>query len=109
MSDADGRLTLLRVPCGPGDENTVVPQLKRIQFPVHVRFGMKINKAQGQSFGGKFGLDLSDDCVAHGQLYVGESQATDLRNLTVCVFPQAVAATVPLCSRAVSPFTPLRV
>ncbi len=45
---------------------------------------MTINKAQGQSFGGRLGLDLSDDCFAHGQLYVGESRVTDPRKLTVC-------------------------
>ncbi len=44
---------------------------------------MKINRAQGQSFGGKLGLDLFEDCFAHGQLYVGESRVTDQRNLTV--------------------------
>ncbi len=83
-SHAGCRLTLPRVPCGPGDDNFPVPGFKKTQFPVRVCFGMTINKAQGQSFGGRLGLDLSDDCFAHGQLYVGESRVTDPRNLTVC-------------------------
>ncbi len=83
-SHAGKRLTLPRVPCGPEDDNFPIPGFKRTQFPVLFCFGMTINKAQGQSFCGKRGLDLSEDCFAHGQLYVGESRVTDPRNLTVC-------------------------
>ncbi len=83
-SHAGSRLTLPRVPCGPGDDNFSVPGFKRTQFTVRVCFRMTISKAQGQSFGGKLGLALSEDCFAHGQLYVGKSRVTDPRNLTVC-------------------------
>ncbi len=68
-SHAGTRPTQPRVPCGPGDDTVSVPGLKIAQFLV----GMTINKAQDQSLGGKLGLDLSEDCFAHGQLYVGES------------------------------------
>ncbi len=63
---AGSRLTLPRDPCGPGDDKLPVPRFKRTQFPVRVCFGMTINKAQGQSFGGKLGLDRSEDCFADG-------------------------------------------
>ncbi len=83
-SHAGSRLTLPRVPCGPGDDNFPLSGFKRTQFPVRVCFGMTINKAQGQSIGGKLGLELSGDCFAHSQLYAGDSRVTDPRNLTVC-------------------------
>ncbi len=81
---AGSRLTQPRVPWRPLDDTFPVAKFKRTQFPVRVCFGMTINKAQGQSFGSKLGLDQSEDCFANGQLYVGESRVTDTRNLTAC-------------------------
>ncbi len=78
-SHARNRLSLPRVPCGSGDENFPVPGFKRTQFPVRVCFGVTISKAQGQPFGGKLGLDLTDECFIHSQLYIGQSR------VTVCV------------------------
>ncbi len=83
-SHSGTRLTLPRVPRGLGNDIVPVPGFKRRQFSVRVCFGMTTNKAQSQSFGGKRGLDLSDNCFAHGQLYVGESRETDPKHLTVC-------------------------
>src|ERR1700759_4302763 len=42
---------------------------RRLQFPVRLAFAFTINKAQGQSLE-VTGLDLTDDCFTHGQLYV---------------------------------------
>ncbi len=83
-SHAANRLTLPKVPCGPGHDNFPIPGFKRTHFPTRVCFGMTLNKAQGQPFGGKLGLDLSEDCFAYGQLYLGDSRVTDPRNLTEC-------------------------
>jgi len=44
-------------------------QFKRIQSPVKIGFAMTINKAQGQSFK-CVGIDLRNNCITHGQLYV---------------------------------------
>ena len=47
-------------------------------------FGITVNKAKGQSFGGKLGLDLSEGCFSHEQLYIGLSWVTGPRNMTMC-------------------------
>ncbi len=44
-------------------------EFKRRQFPLRTAFAMTINKAQGQTFQ-CVGLDLTEDCFSHGQLYV---------------------------------------
>lgn len=38
---------------------------------------MTVNKSKGQTFSVKLGLDLVDQCFAHGKLYVALSKATD--------------------------------
>ncbi len=53
---AGSHLTLSRVPCRRGDDNVPVLGFKRRQLPVQVCFWMTINKAKGQSFGGKLGI-----------------------------------------------------
>ena len=55
---------------------------KRLQFPVTLAFAMTINKAQGQSLQ-VTGLDLSDECFSHGQLYVAMSRAKDPSKLFI--------------------------
>lgn len=48
-------------------------EFKRLQFPVRLAFAMTINKAQGQTLE-IVGLNLSNPCFSHGQLYVGCSR-----------------------------------
>lgn len=40
------------------------------------------NKAECQSFGGIIGLDLTDDCFAHGQLFLVLYNTMDPKNFT---------------------------
>ncbi|GBM01550.1 hypothetical protein AVEN_209347-1 [Araneus ventricosus] len=42
---------------------------QRLQFPLWLAFAITINKEQGQSLR-VTGLDLTDECFSHGQLYV---------------------------------------
>ena len=48
--------------------------LRRSQFPIRIGLALTINKAQGQSLA-TIGLFLEKPAFAHGQLYVGLSQA----------------------------------
>jgi ATP-dependent DNA helicase PIF1 len=78
--------------CGCG-ETVLIPRIplipseyqiefKRLQYPIKLCFAMTINKAQGQSL--KFaGLDLTDDCFSHGQLYVACSRVSSSENLFI--------------------------
>ena len=47
--------------------------MKRFQFPMMNAFSITINKSQGQSFE-RDGLDLSNECFVHCQLYVALSR-----------------------------------
>jgi len=78
--------------CGKG-EDTFIPriplitselpfQFKRLQFPVRLSFAMSINKSQGQTMK-VVGLQLQEDCFAHGQLYVGCSRVGTSNKLYV--------------------------
>lgn len=61
---------LPRIPMIPTD----LPfDFKRLQFPVRLAFTMTINKAQGQSLQ-VCGLNLTNPCFSHGQLYVACSR-----------------------------------
>ncbi|CDF33021.1 unnamed protein product [Chondrus crispus] len=82
-SHQGNRLCLPRMPCGPGDDNFPIPGFTRTQFPIRTCFALTTNKAQGQSFGGRIGLDLRDHCFSHGQLYVALSKTTHPGNVTV--------------------------
>ena len=78
--------------CGRGDD-VFIPRIpliptdlpfefKRLQFPIRLAFAMTINKSQGQSM--KFvGLDLTNPCFSHGQLYVGCSRVGNPKNLFI--------------------------
>ena len=56
---------------------------KRKQFPIKLCYAMTINKSQGQTFD-RCGLLLdSDQCFAHGQLYVACSRVTSHNGLIV--------------------------
>ena len=59
-------------------------EFTRKQFPIRVCFAMTIMKSQGQTFSGKVGLFLPADVFSHGQLYVGLSQCTDMKNFKFC-------------------------
>lgn len=48
-------------------------QFRRLQFPLRVSFALTINKAQGQTFS-IAGVDLTEPCFSHGQLYVACSR-----------------------------------
>ncbi|CDF41122.1 unnamed protein product [Chondrus crispus] len=61
----------------------LIPGFTRTQFPIRTCFALTTNKAQGQSFGGRIGLDLRDHCFSHGQLYVALSRNTHPGNVTV--------------------------
>ena len=57
----------------------------RLQFPVHLAYGMTINKSQGQTLKHVV-LNLSSPVFFHGQLYVALSHCTHPRNIKV-LFP----------------------
>ena len=59
-------------------------EFTRKQFPIRVCFAMTIMKSQGQTFSGKVGLFLPADVFSHGQLYVGLSRCTDMKNFKFC-------------------------
>ncbi|CDF37706.1 ATP dependant DNA helicase PIF1 [Chondrus crispus] len=82
-SHEGNRLCLPQMPCGPGDDNFPIPGFTRTQFPIRTCFALTTNKAQGQSFGGRIGLDLRDHCFSHGQLYVALSRTTHSSNVTI--------------------------
>ncbi|CDF77532.1 partial DNA helicase [Chondrus crispus] len=81
-SHEGNRLCLPRMPCGPGDDKFPIPGFTRTQFPIRTCFALTTNKAQGQSFGGRIGLDLRDHYFSHGQLYVALSRTTHPSNVT---------------------------
>ena len=77
-------LALPRVKYKLSDDNFPIPGFTRKQFPVRTCFAMTTNKPQGQSIRGRLGIDLTDKCFFHGQLYVAMSRITDPRNLYIC-------------------------
>ncbi len=79
------RLALPRVKCRLGDQNFPIPGFTSKQLPVRTCFAITTNKSQGQSIGGRMGIDLTDSCSSDGQLYITMSRITDLRNCTSVV------------------------
>ncbi len=78
------RMALTRVKCHPGDHNFPTPGFTRIQCPVLTCLAMATNKSQGQSIRDRLGIDLTDSCFSHGQLYVAMLRATYPRNSYIC-------------------------
>lgn len=78
--------------CGKG-ETVFIPRIpmiptdlpfnfKRLQFPITPCFAMTINKAQGQTLK-IIGIDITEQCFSHGQLYVALSRVSSSSNLFV--------------------------
>lgn len=77
------KLILPRMPCTMNKDEFPVPGFTRLQFPIRTCFAMTTNKAQGQSFPSKLGLDIRSECFSHGQLYVALSRTTHPGNVVV--------------------------
>lgn len=66
-----------RIPFVPMD---MVVEFRRIQFPIKLAFAITINKSQGQTLR-VAGLDLTNQCFTHGQLYVACSRVSSPQHL----------------------------
>ena len=81
--DHDGQLALIpRIALIPTSTPNFSFKFKRLQFPVHIAFTIRINKAQGQSVV-YIGVDLRIPVFAHGQLYVTLSRVTAKQNIKI--------------------------
>ncbi|XP_029640411.1 ATP-dependent DNA helicase PIF1-like [Octopus sinensis] len=79
-----GRCVLIpRIKLAPSDPNLPFT-LERTQFPVRLSYVMAINKSQGQSFE-KVGLFLPQPVFSHGQVYVADSRARKLSDVSIKV------------------------
>lgn len=85
-----------RIPMIPTDLHF---EFKRLQFPVRLAYAMTVNKSQGQSLK-VAGIDLTEPCFSHGQLYVACSRVGSPSNLFIfapegktknIVYPQAIS------------------
>ena len=65
-------IRLTRVTLLPTDTNNTI-LFRRKQFPIKLCHSMTINRSQGQDFN-RVGIDLRNDCFAHGQLIVSLSR-----------------------------------
>lgn len=54
----------------------------RLQFPIIPAYSGTFNKCQGCTFE-KIGIDLTQPCFSHGQLYVALSRARNFDSITV--------------------------
>lgn len=78
-SSAGNTVLLPRIPLIPSD----MPfNFKRLQFPIKICFALTINKSQGQTFR-TVGIDLTQDCFTHGQLYVAASRISEANLLYI--------------------------
>lgn len=62
--DKRKKVILPRIPCQPVSEYFPVPVFYTSQLPIRMCFGVTTDRAQGQSFRGKIGLDITDDSFA---------------------------------------------
>ena len=54
----------------------------RSQYPIVPAYAITINKGQGCTFE-KIGINLTEHCFTHGQLYVALSRTRNFQNITV--------------------------
>jgi len=81
---ARGRIELLpRIVCDSTGNAELPFTLRRLQFPLRPAWAISINKAQGQTVGGRLGIYLPTPVFAHGQLYVAASRATGSGNVRI--------------------------
>lgn len=64
----------------PGNDDFSIPGFKRTQFPIRVGFELATIRTQAQLLSGAFGVDLQQECITHGQLYVAKSRAAHSSN-----------------------------
>lgn len=77
------QIDLPLISCGPGEDSFPVLVFVIQLYPIRVCFALKMNKAQGQSFGEKLVAYLREDRFSHGQLYVALAGATHSSNIVV--------------------------
>ena len=66
------KVVLPKIPLEPS-KNDIAYRFKRLQFPCKPCFAMTVHKSQGQTFK-TVGVDLSQMCFSHGQMYVACSR-----------------------------------
>lgn len=77
--DKGNTVFIPRIPLISSDQSF---SFKRLQFPIKLAYSMTINKAQGQTF--KWcGINLSEPCFSHGQLYVACSRVGSPEHLFI--------------------------
>lgn len=73
---------IVYIPRIPMIANEYPFEFRRVQFPIKLCFAMSSNKAQGQTM--KIaGIDISDPCFTHEQLYVACSRVSSEKNLYI--------------------------
>ena len=72
-------VVLPKIPLEPS-KNDISYSFKRLQFPCRPCFAMTVHKSQGQTFN-TVGVDLSEMCFSHGQMYVACSRTGSPENL----------------------------
>lgn len=70
------------IPRIPLISSDLVLDFQRLQFPIKLCYAITINKSQGQSMQ-VVGVDLTDPCFSHGQLYVACSRVGTPSNLYI--------------------------
>lgn len=73
---------IVLIPRIPLISSDMFVEFRRLQFPVRLAFSMTINKAQGQSLK-VCGVNLTNHCFSHGQLYVACSRVGNPNNLYI--------------------------
>ena len=86
IGDQKGKkVTIPRIPLISDPEETKLPfKLIRKQFPIHLAFGLTINKSQGQTIG-RVGIHLQEPVFSHGQLYVALSRSRSSTSTKIMV------------------------
>lgn len=80
----ENSLTLTIIPCGLGDGNCPVPLFTITKSRIIVCFGVTNNKAQETSLTGRLGLNICDEYLNHGQVYVAQPSTINTSNVMIC-------------------------